>query len=281
MQSSKSKKLIHFFNAILVSLMGDASGFTLESGQTKDTIRFIGEITPSAVERLIEQINTSQIEKLIITSNGGNAESAIALSEVIQKHKITVIVDKYCFSSCANYVFLAAQRKALVHGSILGFHGGIDADSENQTSDRAIQKKITELQKRQQFLFRNTNFDSSFFQLSFELTKPEETEEFLYVLEGEKLVKRFSIDRSNLDESIRKASEFLANAKVNGLQYSIEYQQKSLSKRKVYFPSLATLEKYGVRGIFRYPYPRNDIQLRRLAKSIANDFKVIGDNLTK
>ena len=87
------------------------------------------------------------ITTLQITSNGGDVEIAQDVAREIFTHEINVIADRYCLSSCANYVFLSAREKYLKNQSILGFHGGlplkkIDESLASQLGLEVIKKNL-------------------------------------------------------------------------------------------------------------------------------------------
>ena len=62
-------------------------------------------------------------ESVIVTSLGGEVEYGLMIGNDIFDRKLNVIVRDYCFSSCANYIFLAGKKKIIEKDSVLGFHG--------------------------------------------------------------------------------------------------------------------------------------------------------------
>ena len=61
---------------------------------------------------------------VVINSSGGDVKSAIDIAEYLQQRKVSIIVNHYCLSSCANYVFISGNEKYVLPGSYVGFHGG-------------------------------------------------------------------------------------------------------------------------------------------------------------
>ncbi|HEX8125561.1 MAG TPA: hypothetical protein VF548_08275 [Allosphingosinicella sp.] len=69
--------------------------------------------------------------RLVVRSRGGDAASAIDLTEKLQRRDAEVTVVDYCASSCANYFFAGLRRRRVTSGALLLFHGGYS------TGDRA------------------------------------------------------------------------------------------------------------------------------------------------
>ncbi|UTH75513.1 hypothetical protein [Chromobacterium sp. IIBBL 290-4] len=62
-----------------------------------------------------------QVKLVRLNSMGGDVDSALKIARVMAAHKVDVEVRGLCFSSCANYLLLAGQRK-VIHG-LVGYHG--------------------------------------------------------------------------------------------------------------------------------------------------------------
>lgn len=89
-------------------------------------IEYQGLITSEANEGVLELYEEASPKPtaLVIESNGGGAGAAMQLGLWMLDHDMDVKVDTYCYSSCANYVFLAGRNKLLApHASIM-WHGG-------------------------------------------------------------------------------------------------------------------------------------------------------------
>lgn len=88
-----------------------------------DTLFYNGIITNEGVEK-IRKLVSNKIKNLSVTSLGGEINSGIDLGKIVYKNRLNVLVEHYCFSSCANYVFSAGKKKILRKSSMLGWHGG-------------------------------------------------------------------------------------------------------------------------------------------------------------
>lgn len=113
--------------------------------ETCDQLRIDNDIVPIAnyvcFSGLLEEnddarlnqilVENDDIDLLVIRSGGGVAEYSIAVAEVILNHELDVLIWDYCNSGCSNYVFLAGERKILLEGSLMGFHGGTFRSAES------------------------------------------------------------------------------------------------------------------------------------------------------
>lgn len=88
-----------------------------------DTIRAKGPIN-AEMARLIEaELNLGGVTTLVIRSGGGYVESGISIGHLIADAGLTVVVDGYCVSSCANYIFTAASQRTIPPGAYVVWHG--------------------------------------------------------------------------------------------------------------------------------------------------------------
>lgn len=87
------------------------------------TLAFRGRIREGTGRRMASMLD-NEVDTLVITSRGGRVSSGVRMGELVLEHDLDVIVERYCLSSCANYVFLASEPKVIRMG-IVGFHGNI------------------------------------------------------------------------------------------------------------------------------------------------------------
>ena len=62
-------------------------------------------------------------ERLLISSGGGSVKAGIALGRWVREQGLALVIEDYCLSSCANYVFTAAMRRIIRSGAVVGWHG--------------------------------------------------------------------------------------------------------------------------------------------------------------
>jgi len=134
------------------------------STESPSILRFEGYIEKSTAEDFFK-IVTPDTRQIIVTSGGGDAAIGMTIAEYIFSHKIDIVVDGHCASSCANYLFLAANKKTVRPGSWLGFHGGTvipsaDIDKKlsqfNLTDEQKVEatRQLFLLAKKQDDFFR-------------------------------------------------------------------------------------------------------------------------------
>ncbi|MFB6285349.1 MAG: hypothetical protein ABEK03_02060 [Candidatus Bipolaricaulia bacterium] len=87
------------------------------------TLAFQGPIRQGSFSQM-EAMFDGAVDTLVITSQGGRVAPGVRIGELVLQEKLDVIVERYCLSSCANYIFLASQPKVIRQG-IVGFHGNI------------------------------------------------------------------------------------------------------------------------------------------------------------
>jgi hypothetical protein len=190
-----------------------------------------------------------------------------------------VIVDKYCLSSCANYLFLAAKEKSLMPNAVLGFHGGFffsfeDVQIENDDNETSIGMKtaLQKLLKTDTTLLLELGIDNQIFRDSYELTKVEARPLTITIKTSEKT---FVFTK----EQIEEMNTLLSQLGKDGTYYDYSITPPSTqSTSKAYFPSKDTLtKKYHVKGIAAYPYPTNRDEMNKVATEIDQDLVIVGD----
>jgi len=83
-----------------------------------------GEIVPGDFERL-RQLDWSKLSRVDVDLIGGSAGEALQIARLMHEREIDLRVVGVCLSSCANYLFVAAKRKSIEPGAVLGLHGAL------------------------------------------------------------------------------------------------------------------------------------------------------------
>lgn len=97
------------------------------------TIGFRGGIENSKTfQSFLKFYKQGKTKKIIVNSLGGAAFDGIAIGEIVVRDKLHVIVDGYCMSSCANYLFSLAKTKTI--NGLVAFHGSVTSN-QSQTPD--------------------------------------------------------------------------------------------------------------------------------------------------
>jgi hypothetical protein len=110
----------------------------------EDIVFYIGRIEQKTVDALIQSIGDRPIQRLVIDSAGGTLSDGIRLGQWVKQKGADVEVKNLCMSSCANYVFTAANKKTISDGALIVWHG-----SAEQKNFREEQEKYRLLLDRQ------------------------------------------------------------------------------------------------------------------------------------
>ena len=64
---------------------------------------------------------------LVLNSTGGDVRSSLAIVDLLRVGSYDIVIpdSSYCLSSCANYLFLGANKKVVSDHALIGWHGGI------------------------------------------------------------------------------------------------------------------------------------------------------------
>ena len=86
-------------------------------------IRYRGELTTQGMWAVNQLSKVRPIDTLIITSSGGEINTGMDFGDWVQGRGVSVIVEEFCLSSCANYVFPAGSHKTILPGAVVAWHG--------------------------------------------------------------------------------------------------------------------------------------------------------------
>ncbi|MFZ6735190.1 hypothetical protein ACO0LG_24935 [Undibacterium sp. Ji42W] len=269
MNHIKFGKIFVLVTCIVFPCLAWSATYQVDPGNK--VLRMTGEIVDEDAKQIEEYLGTG-IETIIVRSGGGSVVGALEIAKEINKRKINLIVDKYCLSSCANYLFIAAYKKSLLPESVLGFHGGVYGKAPIQGPKSGKSKKgnmsMESFWKKDSRFFQEIGFNKDLLKRSYALTEPEiKTRTYEVTARGDKF--KFSSESEAakfLSELMQKKEKFGMSVTVNGS-----------SETTAYFPDEKTLVRYGVKGIENYPYPKDKQEMELLAKTISGDFQLVGD----
>ncbi len=101
-----------------------AASVSLASFKDRDVLCLRGEIDKRMEQEITRSLRLSQRDlAVVVDSDGGSVASAINIADLLSVHGFDLIVAEGCYSSCANYLFVAASRKFLLEGADIGWHG--------------------------------------------------------------------------------------------------------------------------------------------------------------
>lgn len=86
-------------------------------------VRYAGELTAAGFAAVQSLCRGARVDELVITSSGGEINVGMDFGEWVLAQGLNVVVEEYCLSSCANYVFTAAWQKHVLPGAVVAWHG--------------------------------------------------------------------------------------------------------------------------------------------------------------
>lgn len=98
---------------------GELSVATVAPG----VLRLEGEIEEGDGPKLIAALGP-ETHTLLVNSVGGEVSVALDMAEALERRRVRVVVDGFCVSSCANYLFAAGAQRIVWPGGVLLWHGG-------------------------------------------------------------------------------------------------------------------------------------------------------------
>lgn len=85
---------------------------------------------------IAETLDTSLFERLqergflVVRSLGGYMHPAMTISNILSARNITVIIRDFCFSACANALFVATQTTYVLRNAVVAWHGNLSTCAE-------------------------------------------------------------------------------------------------------------------------------------------------------
>lgn len=135
-------KLLWFTNVLIAfnvqSASADASVDEYFS-EGEAVARYDGPITPQGLSALLQVLDRTGAKTLRIRSVGGDVWTGIQMGHAVFDRRLSVQVFDYCLSSCANYVFTSAARKAIEKDAVVAWHGGSLQKNSRERLEQLIQ----------------------------------------------------------------------------------------------------------------------------------------------
>jgi hypothetical protein len=129
---------------ILASIFSACAVYEPRAGKSSaDTALYDGLITLGSVTSFLESVKDKRITILRINSNGGDVAAGMLLGDWVFANNISVHVPKLCLSSCANYIFSAANLKVIEEGAVVAWHGSVE-----QANFRYMDARYSNTKKR-------------------------------------------------------------------------------------------------------------------------------------
>lgn len=100
-----------------------------------DGLCFSGDITSESSAAFVEALAEFDPAKplvVVVTSDGGEINAGMSMGEALLPFTSTVVAQRVCASSCANYLFTAGDRRVIDDNALLLFHGGAHPLNEDE-----------------------------------------------------------------------------------------------------------------------------------------------------
>jgi hypothetical protein len=267
-----------------ILLMCACAGVGAAEEQGSGILTVKGLLSPESVDEVIRKIdrNTTAVH---ITSEGGDAIAAIKLADAIRSGHLDVRVEGYCYSSCANYVFLAARNKVLAPGAVLGFHGApysllSPAEKEKISQGEALQNNghLSGLKEiaRQDYLFqKRTGLGDCVFERvrsvfsEYGKENPEPSGKMVGELSYSYNGNAYSASGDDFEAALERLLVLLKSDP--SIKYTASFQAGRQRQPIVYFPGLSALTRCGITGLKEYSYPKTLDELVQIQKRLGHE----------
>lgn len=104
-----------------------------------NTVRIDGNIGKDS-DKAFARVFDTGVRRVELNSGGGDVRAALRIAEQIRDAGLEVVVDGYCLSSCANYLFTSGSTRTL-RGGLVGFHGNIGECARREGGAEAWARK--------------------------------------------------------------------------------------------------------------------------------------------
>ncbi len=88
-----------------------------------EQIRYRGDLTAQGLWAVRRLSQGRPISTLVISSSGGEINLGMDFGDWVFERGASVVVDEFCLSSCANYVFTAGWHKTILPRALVAWHG--------------------------------------------------------------------------------------------------------------------------------------------------------------
>ena len=213
------------------------------------TLIFTGAIHPATVRAVAKLMKKYPgIRRMVIDSGGGDVDAALELSRIVKTQGWDLTVRHQCLSACANFVFPAGARKAVLPNAWVGVH---------ETRERILHKDGSA------DVVSGNEIDSAFFS-----RKNDEKAKDVYYARADavrSLYRSLGISIAffqDYSDYISRRKRVIGAEDVNdypGLPGCPRFRFWALSRQQ--------LEQMGVTNIDSFWYPRNEAERKQLAVS--------------
>ncbi len=116
-----------------------------------DTVFYTGLIGPDSGGAFLASVESAAgLRRLVINSGGGDTIAARIIGRWVAEHQLDVEVVGGCFSSCANYIFVAGRNKVINKNAFVGWHGSefqydaVAVSTPQKTAAELLEEEVRE-----------------------------------------------------------------------------------------------------------------------------------------
>lgn len=223
---------------------------------SSEAIKLEGSIDKQSYDEYL-RVARDGYSKIILTSPGGVPLVALKIAEDVVSRDVTVVVDGYCMSACANYLAFSGDHLVVNCDSFLAWHGTLETPSEALVRMQALRlpagliaaytEWLTSFKLREKKFFNNVGVDYRLL------------EDSTQIVRAEKIAPEvgFELDRVTGDYSITRSAA-------------------------LWIPTPDVLENYGVdTSAFCKRYTHSDIEAMLKERGITIPFTSKGESSTR
>lgn len=248
------------------------------------TIFYTGKIVSGQSFLALKDALTDSTTTLIVRSQGGSLLEGVRIGSLIVDRKLSVEVDGYCLSSCANNLFLAGHTKRLRAGAVLGFHGSMNlsqkqietfsamSEAELQASLEKTEPNFDDLALHEWQLLRKLQLEPSIhvsLMEKLEAALPPNQVDWIVAIGRKKYAVRDGLDvEDRIVKLLRRKLTSLSQLR----SMDINIKRDNPYGDAMFFPMQSTLERFGVKEILEYSYPSDELELKTRAKVLVEKY---------
>ncbi|MES2319509.1 MAG: hypothetical protein V4631_18670 [Pseudomonadota bacterium] len=110
-----------------ILLLASLNSYATSSTASESVAVFNGLINEETVDQFLRlHEDRLELKEISIASQGGEVGAALKLARWVRLKKLNVRVRMICFSACANYIFVAGEKKYIEPGAFVAWHGDVE-----------------------------------------------------------------------------------------------------------------------------------------------------------
>lgn len=159
---------------VAASCSEDAAAASVSIDPVRRAVRLEGTIRAGDAASLDEKLASSNFSDVIIWSPGGDGPEAMALFNVMRRHRVNVEVGYVCASACAQYILLPSPRARVSKYTMVIFHHSYSSLVEfvRGDSEAAVRELFADEARREREFYSQNKVPKSFLYEGFVQLEP-------------------------------------------------------------------------------------------------------------